>query len=84
MIGNNEHLINFKLVNGPRVIFGGNEKHNQTKGIREMHINGLIIIDIAYIERLKFNLVSTSQFCDKEYLAEFTEGECYIRDELSK
>lgn len=60
MTGNKELLINLKHVNGLKVIFGGNEKDGWTKGLGELHIDGLIIKDVAYVDGLKFNLLTKS------------------------
>lgn len=84
MTGEKGHLINLKPINGPKVIFRGNERHDQTKGIRKMHIYGLMIKDVDYVEGIKFYLLNTSQFCDKGYLVEFTKEECCVRDEITK
>ncbi|XP_031121052.1 uncharacterized protein LOC116024300 [Ipomoea triloba] len=65
------NLVQLKEVKGPKVIFGGNGNHGITKGVGTIIKNGLKIEDVSYVEGLKFNLLSTSQFCDKGYLVEF-------------
>ncbi|GAB2285630.1 hypothetical protein Dimus_020072, partial [Dionaea muscipula] len=63
----------FKEKDGPKVVFVGNEKPGETKGSESIIRNGLIIKDVAYVQGLKFNLLSTSQFCDKGYVVKFSK-----------
>lgn len=84
MTGNKEYIVNFKAINGPKVVFGGNEMNGQTKGMCELHFNRLVIKDIAYVENLKFNLVNTNQFFDKGYFVEFSREIYCVHDEISK
>ena len=46
--------------------------------------NGLRIEEVSCVEGLNFNLLSTSQFCDKGYLVEFFKDKCNIKKEISK
>ncbi|XP_031096912.1 uncharacterized protein LOC116001163 [Ipomoea triloba] len=56
--GNKSELSNYRDVDGPKVIFGG-ESSGQTKGIGDINKNGLTIRDVSYVEGLRFNLLST-------------------------
>ena len=40
------------------------------------------IEDILYVEKLKYNLLSISQLCDKGFKIKFTKDECLIEDEV--
>lgn len=66
------------------MVFGGNEKNGQTKGVGEIHKNGLSIEDVSFIDGLKSNLQSTSQFCGKGYYVEFSKYKCLVRNEATK
>lgn len=39
MIGEKSNLVNIQAVNEPNVVFGGNEKYGQIKGIGKVHIS---------------------------------------------
>ncbi|XP_019198172.1 PREDICTED: uncharacterized protein LOC109191999 [Ipomoea nil] len=77
MTGDKTMLSNFKEVDGPKVIFGG-ETSGKTRGTGNIIKKGITIQDVAYVEGLKFNLLSTSQFCDKGYKVEFSKDNCKI------
>ncbi|XP_019183756.1 PREDICTED: uncharacterized protein LOC109178675 [Ipomoea nil] len=77
MTGDKTMLSNFKEVDGPKVIFGG-ENSGKTRGKGDIIKQGITIQDVSYVDGLKFNLLSTSQFCDKGYKVEFSKNECKI------
>ncbi|XP_031127497.1 uncharacterized protein LOC116029586 [Ipomoea triloba] len=81
MTGNKSSLVNFKSIEGPKVVFGGNDRYGSTKGIGTIVRNGLKTEDVSYVESLKFNLLSTSQFCDKGYVVEFFKDKCQVKNE---
>ncbi|XP_031131738.1 uncharacterized protein LOC116033121 [Ipomoea triloba] len=83
MTGNKASLVEFRNIEGPKVIFGGND-HGITKGIGTVIKNGLRIENVSYVEGLKFNPLSTSQFCDKGYLVEFIKDKCRVKEESTK
>ena len=83
MTGNLTLLENIQPIEGPLVTFGDNEKKGRTKAVGEIHKNGLVIKGVSYVEGLKFNLLSTSQFCDKGYKVIFTKSKCQIIQEES-
>lgn len=84
MTGSKKCLANFKEVKGPRVTFGGQEQSGTTKGVGEIYKNDLIIQDVSYVEGLNFNLLSTSQLCDKGYKVEFLRNDCIIKEDFSQ
>lgn len=57
MAGDKSHLRNYREVNGPKVVFGG-ETSGQTRGIGDVQRNGLTIKDASYVEGLNSALVS--------------------------
>lgn len=59
MIGDKSKLSNYREINGPKVVFGG-ESSGQTKGVGDIERNGLIIREVSYVKGLKFNLRITS------------------------
>ncbi|XP_019173495.1 PREDICTED: uncharacterized protein LOC109169051 [Ipomoea nil] len=59
MTGDKAMLSNFKEVDGPKVIFGG-ETSGKTRGTGNIIKKGITIQDVAYVEGLKFNLLSTN------------------------
>ncbi|XP_019151937.1 PREDICTED: uncharacterized protein LOC109148657 [Ipomoea nil] len=77
MTGDKTMLSNFKEVDGPKVIFGG-ENSGKTRGKGDIIKLGITIQDVSYVDGLKFNLLSTSQFCNKGYKVEFSKNECKI------
>ncbi|XP_019154262.1 PREDICTED: uncharacterized protein LOC109150732 [Ipomoea nil] len=77
MTGDKTMLSNFKEVDGPKVIFGG-ENNGKTRGKGDIIKQGITIQDVSYVDGLKFNLLSTSQFCDKGYKVEFSKNKCKI------
>jgi len=81
MTGNKSSLVDFKTIEGTKVVFGGNNRYGTTKGVGTIMRNGLKIENVSYVERLKFNLFSTSQFCDKGYLVEFCKNKCQVKSE---
>ena len=70
-------MSNYQKVDGPRVVFGG-QTSGKTKGVGDIHKNGLVIQNVSYVEGLKFNLLSTSQFCDMGYKVEFSKDNCKV------
>ena len=83
MTGSKDLLINYRATNGPQVIFGDNSK-GKTKGIGIMHRGNIMISDVYYVEGLKHNLLSISQFCDKGFEVKFSSDFCYVNDAKTK
>ena len=71
-------LSDFKEKNGPKVRFGNKATPGQIKGYGTLVKNKLTIRDVAYVEGLKYNLLSTSQFCDQGYRVIFEKDGCTI------
>ena len=60
MTGSKNCLKDFKDIKGPSVTFGDGKKKGSIKGIGSLKINGLTIKEVAYVEGLGYNLISTS------------------------
>ncbi|GAB2271014.1 hypothetical protein Dimus_038896 [Dionaea muscipula] len=81
----NQHCLeDLKEKDGPNVVFGSNEKPRETKGSGSIIKNRLIIKDVAFVQGLKFNLLSTRQFCDKGYVVEFSKEIYKVKNEESR
>ena len=83
MTGSKDLLINYRAANGPQVVFGDNSK-GKTKGIGTVHRGNIMISDVYFVEGLKHNLLSISQFCDKGFEVIFSSDYCYINDAKTK
>ena len=91
MTGNKSVLSDYHEEKGPSVTFGGNGK-GQTRGFA--YVEGLksclcwstltngstTFRRVAYVEGLKHNLLSISQFCDKDHKVSFTKKDCKVKD----
>ncbi|KAL8115425.1 hypothetical protein AgCh_022062 [Apium graveolens] len=66
LIGNKSLLRELVMKDGPYVTFG-DDSIGVTKGYGKLKTNNVIIEDISYVEGLRHNLLSISQFCDKRY-----------------
>ena len=49
-----------------------------------MHRGNIMISDVYYVEGLKHNLLSISQFCDKGFEVKFSSDFCYVNDVKTK
>ena len=72
MTGNKSILSNDHDEKGPSVTFGGNGK-GQTRGFGTLSNGVTTFTRVAYVEGLKHNLLSISQFCDKNHKVSFTK-----------
>ena len=66
MTGNKSVLSDYHEEKGPSVTFGGNGK-GQTRGFGTLTNGVTTFRRVAYVEGLKHNLLSISQFCDKDH-----------------
>ena len=62
---------------GPIVTFGDGNK-GFTKGYGCLEVNNVVINNISFVEGLKHNLLSISQFCEKGYDVLFGKEKCLI------
>nr|GEV18196.1 hypothetical protein [Tanacetum cinerariifolium] len=78
MTGNMSYLSNFKELNGGYVAFGGNPKGGKISGKGKIKTGKLDFKDVYFVKKLKFNLFSVSQMCDKKNNVLFTDIECLV------
>nr|GEV40197.1 putative ribonuclease H-like domain-containing protein [Tanacetum cinerariifolium] len=78
MIGNMSYLSNFKELNGGYVAFGGNPKGGKISKKGKTRTGKLDFDDVYFVEKLKFNLFSVSQICDKKNSVLSTDTECLV------
>ncbi|GKF76361.1 hypothetical protein Tco_0225805 [Tanacetum coccineum] len=81
MIGNKSYLTDYEEINGGFVAFGGNS--GSTKGGKitrkgKIRTGKLDFKDVYFVKKLKFNLFSVSQMCDKKNSVLFTNTECVV------
>ena len=69
-------FLNLKPLEGGVISFGGMGKW-KIIGICKIGIPSLASIDnVLYVEGLKYNLLSISQFCDNGYIVSFDKDYC--------
>nr|GFD26299.1 ribonuclease H-like domain-containing protein [Tanacetum cinerariifolium] len=78
MTGNISYLSDFEKLNGRYVAFGGNPKGGKITGKGKIKTGKLDFDDVYYVKKLKFNLFSVSQMCDKKNNVLFTDTECLV------
>ncbi|GJT56849.1 retrovirus-related pol polyprotein from transposon TNT 1-94 [Tanacetum coccineum] len=57
---------------GPKVVFG-DDSTCITEGYGSIKCNGIVLTKVAFVNCLKYNLVSISQLCDAKYIVQFDE-----------
>nr|GFB60326.1 ribonuclease H-like domain-containing protein [Tanacetum cinerariifolium] len=78
MTRNMSYLSHFEEMNGGYVTFGGNPKGGKIIGKGKIKTGKLDFDDVYFVKKLKFNLFSVSQMCDKKNNVLFTDTECLI------
>nr|GEV29044.1 ribonuclease H-like domain-containing protein [Tanacetum cinerariifolium] len=78
MIGNMSYLSDFETINRGYVAFGGNPKGGKITCKGKIRIGKLDFDDVYFVKKLKFNLFSVSQMCDKKNNVLFTNTECIV------
>nr|GEY87845.1 hypothetical protein [Tanacetum cinerariifolium] len=76
--GNMSYLSDFEELNGGYVAFEGNPKGGKIFGKGKIKIGKLDFKDVYFVNKLKFNLFSVSQMCDKKNSVLFTDTECLV------
>nr|GEU76517.1 ribonuclease H-like domain-containing protein [Tanacetum cinerariifolium] len=76
MTGNMSYLSDFEELNGGYVAFGGNPKGGKISGKDKIKTGKLDFDDFYFVKKLKFNLFSVSQMCDKKNNVLFTNTKC--------
>ncbi|GJX17612.1 retrovirus-related pol polyprotein from transposon TNT 1-94 [Tanacetum coccineum] len=57
---------------GPKVVFGDNSSYI-TKGYGSINYGVIVFTKVAFINVLKYNLISISQLCDAKYIVQFND-----------
>ncbi|GJS66453.1 retrovirus-related pol polyprotein from transposon TNT 1-94 [Tanacetum coccineum] len=57
---------------GPKVMFG-DDSTCTTEGYGSIKCNGIVFTKVAFVDGLKYNLISISQLCDAKYIVQFDE-----------
>nr|GEU78734.1 putative ribonuclease H-like domain-containing protein [Tanacetum cinerariifolium] len=78
MIGNMSYLSDFKELNRGYVAFGGNPKGGKITGKGKIKTGKLDCDNVYFVKKIKFNLFSVSQMCDKKNSILFTDTECLV------
>ena len=72
MTGVKSYLHKYVEEPGPKVVFGDNSSA-PTEGYGSVNCNGIVFTRIAYVNGLKYNLISVSQLCDAKYIVQFDD-----------
>ncbi|GKC36609.1 retrovirus-related pol polyprotein from transposon TNT 1-94 [Tanacetum coccineum] len=72
MTGVKSYLHKYEEQPGPKVVFG-DDSTCTTEGYDSIKCNGLVFTKVAFVNGLKYNLISTSQLCDAKYIVQFNE-----------
>nr|GEX57904.1 retrovirus-related Pol polyprotein from transposon TNT 1-94 [Tanacetum cinerariifolium] len=78
MTGNMSNLSNFEELNVGYVAFGGNPKGGKITGKGKIRTEKLNFDDVYFVKKLKFNLFSVLQMCNKKNSVLFTDTECLV------
>ncbi|GKA22327.1 putative ribonuclease H-like domain-containing protein [Tanacetum coccineum] len=78
MIGNKDFLTDYQDIDGGFVAFGGSTRGGKITGKGKIRTGKLDFEDVFFVKKLKFNLFSVSQMCDKKNNVLFTETECFV------
>nr|GEU29758.1 retrovirus-related Pol polyprotein from transposon TNT 1-94 [Tanacetum cinerariifolium] len=57
---------------GPKVVFG-DDSTCTTEGYISIKCNGIVFTKVAFVNGLKYNLISISELCDAKYIVQFDE-----------
>ena len=77
MTGNKALLSKFVEKAGPNVSYGDGNI-GKTLGYGNINLGNVIIQSVALVSRLKHNLLSISQICDRRYHVNFFEEQCEV------
>ncbi|GJV64002.1 hypothetical protein Tco_1474830 [Tanacetum coccineum] len=72
MTGVKSYLHKYVEQPGPKVVFGDNSTCT-TEGYGSIKCNGIVFTKVAFVNGLKYNLISISQLCDTKYIVQFDE-----------
>ncbi|GJZ13110.1 retrovirus-related pol polyprotein from transposon TNT 1-94 [Tanacetum coccineum] len=72
MTGVKSYLYKYVEQPGPKIVFG-DDSTCTTEGYGSIKCNGIVFTKVAYVNGLKYNLISISQLCDAKYIVQFDE-----------
>ncbi|GJT79333.1 retrovirus-related pol polyprotein from transposon TNT 1-94 [Tanacetum coccineum] len=72
MTGVKSYLHKYVEKPGPKVVFGDNSSYI-TEGYGSINYVGIVFTKVAFVNGLKYNLISISQLCDAKYIVEFDD-----------
>nr|GEW04127.1 GTP-binding protein OBGC, chloroplastic [Tanacetum cinerariifolium] len=72
MTGVKSYLHKYVEQPRPKVVFG-DDSTCTTEGYGSIKCNGIVFTKIAFVNGLKYNLISISQLCDAKYIIQFDE-----------
>ncbi|GJQ97550.1 retrovirus-related pol polyprotein from transposon TNT 1-94 [Tanacetum coccineum] len=72
MTGVKSYLHKYVEQPGPKVVFG-DDSTCTTEGYGSIKCNGIVFTKVAFVDGLKYNLISISQLCDAKYIIQFDE-----------
>ncbi|GJT97440.1 putative ribonuclease H-like domain-containing protein [Tanacetum coccineum] len=75
---NRSYLTVYEEIDRGFVAFGGNSKGGKITGKGKIKIGKLDFEDVYFVKKLKFNLFSVSQMCDKKNSVLFTDTKCVV------
>ncbi|GKC00629.1 retrovirus-related pol polyprotein from transposon TNT 1-94, partial [Tanacetum coccineum] len=72
MTGVKSYMHKYVEQPGPKVVFG-DDSTCTNKGYSFIKCNGIVFTKVAFVDGLKYNLISISQLCDAKYIVQFDE-----------
>ncbi|GJZ04332.1 retrovirus-related pol polyprotein from transposon TNT 1-94 [Tanacetum coccineum] len=72
MTGVKSYLHKYVEQPGPKVVFR-DDSTCTTKGYGSFKCNGIVFTKVAFVNGLKYNLISIRQLCDAKYIVQFDE-----------
>ncbi|GKB24633.1 retrovirus-related pol polyprotein from transposon TNT 1-94 [Tanacetum coccineum] len=72
MTGVKSNLQKYVEQPGPKVVFR-DDSTCTTEGYGSIKCNGIVFTKVAFVNGLKYNLISISQLCDAKYIVQFNE-----------
>ncbi|GJX32962.1 retrovirus-related pol polyprotein from transposon TNT 1-94 [Tanacetum coccineum] len=72
MTGVKSYLHKYVKQPGPKVVFGDNSSCI-TEGYASINYGGIVFSKVAFVNGLKYNLISISQPCDAKYIVQFDD-----------
>ncbi|GKC04277.1 retrovirus-related pol polyprotein from transposon TNT 1-94, partial [Tanacetum coccineum] len=77
MTGVKSYLHKYVEKPGPKVVFGDNSSCI-TEGYGSINCGGIVFSKVAFVNDLKYNLISISQLCDANYIVQFDDKQGII------